>query len=194
MEDFDQVLSAAQAGQEWALTLIYRAHHPALFRYLRWCDPKNADDLAGETWLAFAKHLSSFEGDESALRGWLFSIAHRRAIDEQRRRARRKTDPVSAEVIESSLESVLDPGHPGQESEGIEALAAQKAVSVLLSGLPREQAQIIALRVLGGLNISEVAELLGKRPGSIRVAQHRALKRLSETLTPEQVRKTFEGS
>lgn len=187
------MLSAARSGQDWAVTLIYRAHHPAVIRYLRWCDSRNADDLAADTWLAVARHLTSFEGDELALRGWIFTIAHRRVLDERRRRARRKTEPAPSDTIESALVSAVEPSRAGQESEGIEARAAQDAVKLLLSGLSSEQAEIIALRVLGGLSISEVAELMGKRPGSIRVAQHRALKRLSSTLTPEQVHQAFEG-
>ncbi len=180
------MLAAAQAGQDWAVAVIYHAYHPMLLRYLRWQEPNEADDLAGELWLAVARRLGSFSGDEGALRGWLFSIAHRRVADHRRRGARRRTYPMPIEHFVARQGGI----DPADTRAGL--VAPDVAVARLTAGLPRDQAEIIALRVLGGLGVDEVAELLGKRPGAVRVAQHRALKRLAATLTPEDVRQVFE--
>ena len=57
-----------------------------------------------------------------------------------------------------------------------------------LSGLAPTQAEVVFLRVLAGLDVDDVAAILGKTPGAVRVLQHRALQRLREKLTVEDER------
>lgn len=68
---------------------------------------------------------------------------------------------------------------PDSSEEAVEALAADEAVRMLAAGLSRDQAEVVILRVLGGLSVEDVAAVLGKRPGTVRVLQHRALRRLA---------------
>jgi DNA-directed RNA polymerase specialized sigma24 family protein len=82
--EFDAVLAGAQAGAEWAVTLLYRDLNPRLLGYLTAREPRAADDLAAEVWLAVAQQLSGFEGTEDAFCAWLFSIARRRLADFRR--------------------------------------------------------------------------------------------------------------
>jgi RNA polymerase sigma-70 factor (ECF subfamily) len=56
----------------------------------------------------------------------------------------------------------------------------------LIARLPADHAEIVLLRVLGGLDVAEVASIVGKTPGAVRVASHRALRRLAQLL--EQAR------
>ena len=57
-----------------------------------------------------------------------------------------------------------------------------RAALALLAELPTDQAEVVALRVLGGLEIAEVARIVGKRPGAVRVLAHRGLRRLASRL------------
>ncbi|MCL4414699.1 MAG: RNA polymerase sigma factor [Acidimicrobiales bacterium] len=179
------MLAAAQAGQDWAVAVLYHAYHPPLLRYLRWQEPSAAEDLTGEVWLAVAQHLASFRGDEAELRAWLFAIARRRLADHRRRGARRRTVPLPVEQF-AALAASVDPA-----DAGLAAMSVERAVARLTAGLPREQAEVVMLRVVAGLSVEETAQVLGKRPGAVRVAQHRALKRLAATLTPDDVRQVF---
>ncbi len=187
IDDFDEVLRAAQAGEDWAVAIIYHAYHPPLIRYLTWQEPPAAEDLTGEVWLAVAQHLPTFQGDEGALRAWLFTIARRRLADYRRRSARRRTAPVPSDSLEALAGSV-EPA-----DAGVGPMSVESAVAHITSGLPREQAEILMLRIVGGLSMAETAQVVGKRPGAVRVAQHRALKRLRATLTPEDVRQAFDA-
>jgi RNA polymerase sigma-70 factor, ECF subfamily len=56
-------------------------------------------------------------------------------------------------------------------------------VALVRSCLPADQAEVILLRVLGGLEVAEVAAIVGKRPGNVRVLQHRGLRLLAERLS-----------
>jgi RNA polymerase sigma-70 factor (ECF subfamily) len=62
-----------------------------------------------------------------------------------------------------------------------------QAVLVVIASLPRDQAEIIMLRVVAGLDTRHVAELVGKSPGAVRVAAHRGLRRLASLMSQTDV-------
>jgi RNA polymerase sigma-70 factor (ECF subfamily) len=80
--DFRAVLDAAANGDESAFARLWRDVHPALLRYLRVLakDETIAEDVAAEVWVDVTRRLVDFVGDESAFRGWLFTLARRRTI------------------------------------------------------------------------------------------------------------------
>lgn len=179
-EDFERTLAAARAGEGTALSTLFRDLHPRILRYLRALEPAEAEDLASDTWLDVAKGLQRFEGNEGALRAWAFTIARRRLIDLQRRRLRRPTVPTEPE----RLAALAPVGHV--EDEAMAELATRAALE-RIAALPPDQAEVVLLRVLGGLSVRDVATIMGKRPGTVRVIQHRALRRLAQDATREAV-------
>jgi RNA polymerase sigma-70 factor (ECF subfamily) len=174
--NFDGVLVAAQSGAEWALTSLYQDLHPSVLRYLRSQEPGEADDLASETWLDVASGLTRFIGDERDFRKWLFTIARRRLVDFRRRSMRRRTDPVPIEQLEGYA------GDGDVEGAAVETATAQAAIQRLVEVLPADQAEVVILRVVGGLTAEEAGHVMGKRPGAVRVLQHRALERLARAM------------
>lgn len=180
-ERFCDVLDAARAGEEWAFARLYRDLNAPLLRYFGAQAPSEAEDLASETWFAAARGLGSFEGDERAFRAWLFTIAHRRLVQHWRDSRRRPMQAVSAEVLDTA------PGAADTEEEVLAATDALAAARRLSAELTPDQAQVVLLRVLGGLSVEEVAVALGKRPGTVRVLQHRALRRLAGKFSLEPV-------
>jgi RNA polymerase sigma-70 factor (ECF subfamily) len=73
------------------------------------------------------------------------------------------------------------------EAGAFESFGTDRAIA-LLAALPREQGEVVALRVIAGLDAEHVGQILGKRPGNVRVLQHRALRRLAALLESEDVR------
>jgi RNA polymerase sigma-70 factor, ECF subfamily len=172
--EFDEVLAAAQEGAQWAIAVLWRDLHPRLLRFLRGLDPVAAEDVEADTWLAAARDLASFDGDDKQFRAWMFKIARNRLIDWRRREARRRSVAVAPEDLnERAAED--DPA-----ITVVDTLRADAAVGLVRACLPRDQAEVILLRVLGGLGVDEVAAIVGKQPGNVRVLQHRGLRRLAE--------------
>jgi RNA polymerase sigma-70 factor (ECF subfamily) len=168
---FGATLAQAQRGDEEAFARLFRDVQPTLLGYLRIIAPEAADDVAGETWLNIVAGLAKFTGGEEAFRAWLFTIARHRAADLGRSRARRRTVP-------------LDPSEAGERLAPDAADVALERISThavlsLIAALPADQAEIIMLRVVAGLDTHAVAKIVGKRPGAVRVAAHRALRRLA---------------
>jgi len=182
-EQFGSVLAAARTGAEWALAALYLEFHPGLLRYLRAQEPNDGEDLVSETWLDAAAGLDRFQGDEWAFRRWLFTIAQRRLIDHRRRRERSRRAPTSLAAFGQ---------RSGPDDTEAAVLAASETETALarIAALPPDQAEVVLLRVLAGLEVADVAKIVGKKPGAVRVLQHRALQRLAEQLARDGIRVT----
>jgi len=175
-EDFAAVLAAAQGGSEDAFAVLWRDANPALLRYLRVVASEHAEDVAAETWVQVVRGLPRFAGDESAWRAWLFTTARRRLLDQARARRRHPTEPLD-EITAADVPRTVD-----AEQLAMENIATGAAMA-LLSRLPEQQAEVILLRVVAGLDTEVVADMLGRTPGAVRVAAHRGLKRLAALLS-----------
>ena len=168
---FAATLAKAQGGDQAAFAVIFRDVQPVLLRYLGVIVPEAADDVAGETWLNVVAGLPKFRGDERGFRAWLFTIARHRAADWGRSRARR----YPATIAERAAP---DRTAPDTADVVLERMSTQ-AVLAAIASLPVDQAEIILLRVVAGLDTADVAKLVGKTPGAVRVAAHRGLRRLA---------------
>ncbi|WP_026328230.1 RNA polymerase sigma factor [Streptomyces sulphureus] len=167
---------AAQNGDEDAFRTVYRAVHPRLLGYVRTLVPEaDAEDVTSEAWLQIARDLARFHGDGDRFRGWTARIARNRALDHIRMRGRRPA--VGGD--ESELAAL--PGETDTAQEALESLDTGRTME-LIARLPRDQAEAVVLRVVVGLDAKSVAEVLGKRPGAVRTAAHRGLRKLAELL------------
>ncbi|MER6107502.1 RNA polymerase sigma factor [Streptomyces hirsutus] len=169
-------VGAAQDGDESAFRTVYRAVHPRLLGYVRTLVGElDAEDVTSEAWLQIARDLQRFSGDADRFRGWAARIARNRALDHIRMRGRRPA--IGGDETELS-------GRPAESDtadQAIEAMATDDAFA-LISRLPQDQAEAVVLRVVVGLDARTAAETLGKRPGAVRTAAHRGLRRLAEIL------------
>lgn len=164
---FPEILAAARTGAEWAWERLVGSVAGQVRGYLAAQGASDPDDLTGEVLLQLVRGVHRFDGDEAGFRAWIFLIAHHRLIDERRRAHRlralgaRQDAPTAASGADALFDSTsgIDwPEHLGQ--------------------LSSDQRDVLLLRVVGGLPAEEVARILGKRVGTIRVLQHRALARL----------------
>jgi RNA polymerase sigma-70 factor, ECF subfamily len=176
-QPFADLLAAAQAGSDRAVAALYGRHNPKLLRYLRAQAPGEGDDLAAETWLDAARSLHRFRGDEDAFAGWLFTIARRRLVDHRRARYRRPVDPAPEETVVDRV-----PAAGSAEADAFDTAFAEAEARRLVALLPPDHAEVLLLRLVAGLDVETVAAITGRKPGSVRVTQHRALRRLADAL------------
>jgi RNA polymerase sigma-70 factor, ECF subfamily len=167
----DEALARASLGDEAAFLQLWRALQPPLLRFLRVVGCDDPDDVASETWLQVVRDLHKFSGGEEDFRRWLFTIGRHRAIDAARARARRPASAVSA-----GLDAL--PDRQLVEDQVLDGMSVQRALG-LLARLSTDQAETVALRVIAGLDTPDVAKILGKSAGAVRVALHRGLKTLA---------------
>ncbi|MBV1935418.1 RNA polymerase sigma factor [Streptomyces sp. BV286] len=173
-------VARAQEGDEAAFAVAYRIVQPGLLGYLRGLVGDDAEDVASDAWLEIARDLGRFRGDGAGFRGWTATIARHRALDHLRRL---KVRP-RASALEQDLHDL--PGPHSTYDQALESLGTQHALD-LVARLPRDQAEAVLLRVVVGLDGPTAARVLGKRPGAVRTAAHRGLKRLARRLGAEGV-------
>ena len=171
-EKLASALSAAVLGDAAAFAELWTAMQPPVLRYLRVIVGDAAEDVASETWLQAARDLRRFSGPPRVFRVWLFTIARNRAIDERRRARRRPEEP--RELGDRDLAEI----QPDAAHELIQKADTDWALGVIAS-LPKDQAEAVMLRVVAGLDVAQTAQVLGKRPGAVRIATMRGLRRLA---------------
>lgn len=172
-EPFDPV-AGAKANDNDAWRDIVRAIGPSVLGYARAQGARDPDDTLGQVLMELVRSIGRFEGDLGGLRALAIRITHSRIVDEHRARARRPEFPA-AELPDQPLLTDLSAD-----------LAGAAWVQEVLATLPADQRDIVLLRVIAGLSVEDAAAIVGKRPGAVRVAQHRALTRLRERLTVER--------
>jgi RNA polymerase sigma factor (sigma-70 family) len=123
----------------------------------------DADDCFQETFLAALRGYPKL-GEANNLRGWLLTIAHRKAIDHHRANGRRPI-PV-AEVAEAAVDDSL----PDEE------------LWTTVRALPPKQRAAVTLRYACDLPHAEIAATLGCSPEAARRSLHEGIKRLRSEL------------
>jgi RNA polymerase sigma factor (sigma-70 family) len=126
---------------------------------------EGADDCFQETFLAALRAYPKL-GDGRNLRGWLLTIAHRKAIDHHRANGRK---PIPVARVPEVAEA---PGVP-EPDEGLWAA---------VDSLPPKQRAAVALRYGSDLPHGEIAAALGCSPEAARRSLHEGLKRLRKEL------------
>lgn len=178
--EFDSVLPAAQAGAEWAWERIYNDLAGSVRAYVRRRGTAEPDDVVGEVFLHLARGIKDFTGTEANFRSWVFTVAHRRMLDDRRRLGRHPVDPVAdaPEPAPSSPDATADEAFQSIDTDRVQRLIAQ---------LVPDQRDVMLLRIVGGLTIAEVAEAVGKSVGATKALQRRALAALAKILQTEGV-------
>jgi RNA polymerase sigma-70 factor, ECF subfamily len=178
------VLAAAHDGAPWALERMFTALAPAVTGYLRVQGSAEPEDLTSEVFVAILRNLRNFQGDEAGFRSWVFTIAHRRLLDERRRRVRR---PLP-EPLTDNADAVARATPAADDVEGaIDRSLGAERVRALCDRLVPDQRDVLLLRLLGDLSIEQIAGALGKSKGAVKALQRRGLAAVGRLLEHEGV-------
>jgi RNA polymerase sigma-70 factor (ECF subfamily) len=169
----EKQLIARACSDRAAFVQIYRTHYDAVFRYCvhRLFERQAAEDVTSEVFLKVVENIHSFKGTERQFRNWLYRIATN-AVNNHLRKAARRNRLLKV-AREQADGQVADCG------ESAEKLALLKEAVFALK--PRYQT-IIILRFFENLKLTEIAEVLGSSPGTIRSQLARALAKLRKVL------------
>lgn len=168
------VFEAAQQGDNHAFGKLYDYHFDAIFRfvYYRTNHQETAEDLTEEVFLKAFRSLGGLKGGPEKLRGWLYAIARNTVIDHYRK----SNETVSLDTLEQL------PSYETSVVNLMEASADTAALLKTLQQLSPDQQSILKLRFFEDFSISEIATLLNKSEGNIRIIQHRGLQQLKTLL------------
>ena len=164
------VLIAAAQFDPRAFAPIYQSYFDPVYRYCLRClgDPEDAAEATQEVFARALRALPRYT--DQAFRPWLFTIAHNVIADAHRRRGSHPADVALSAAFERA-----DPA-PGPEEAALSE-EARCSVHRYLAQLPPDQRAVVELR-LADLTGKEVAAILSRSLGSVKIAQHRAFARL----------------
>jgi len=176
------LLSRAKLGQEDAFASIYNLYFEKIFRFIfyRVSHKEVAEDLSEEVFVKAYTKLSTIEKDDS-FEGWLYQIARNKVIDYYRE----KKQTVALEDVENILE------YESNIIDVLELKGQQKIFLSLLKELGPDQQLVLKLKFLENLENDQIAQIMEKKEGAIRVIQHRAIIRLQELIKNWQTKNNF---
>lgn len=175
-QDEDAALAMrASKGESAAFGLLYDRHVAAIYRYVyyRVRDDAEAEDITSDVFMRALKAMPRYEPRQAFL-AWLYRIARNAVID----RARKGNRQVS---FEDALQ------HPGVDKivEPDAEILAHSDSAVLrdaIAKLTPLQQEVVVLRFLEGYSTEEIAGIVGKREGTVRGIQFRAIGALRQLI------------
>lgn len=172
----DGRLIARARGDSEAFIRLYRMHYDSVFRYCahRLFNRAAAEDVTSQVFLKVVEKFASFKGDEQQFRSWLYRIATNAVNHHLRKVARRNN------LLERACGQTNGPAGGCRASSEKLALLREAVLDLR----PRCQA-IITLRFFESLKMTEIAEVLGSSPGTVRSQMARALAKLRKVLATE---------
>lgn len=149
-------------------------HGPAVHRFLVASVGRlDADDCYQETWLSALRAYPKLK-DASNLRGWIFTVAHRKVIDHARAR-RRIAVPVGEVPEPLGAHRAPGPDTPALPDDGLWSRVRE---------LPPKQRTALALRYVADAGYDEISAVMGTSEDAARRNVHEALKRLRTEYRP----------
>jgi RNA polymerase sigma-70 factor (ECF subfamily) len=173
----DEILAQHAVQHVEAFAILYRRYANRVYSYLlsRVGNIEDAQDLTAQTFLAALESLHTYRS-EGRFSAWLLSIARHKAADH----FRQHPSWVNAEVIEERLDTQLQP------EAMVEQRLEMQAVFKALSYLGPDRAEALRLRVFGELKMAEIATVMGKSEGAIKMLVARAFTDLRHILQSKQ--------
>jgi RNA polymerase sigma-70 factor (ECF subfamily) len=174
-----RLLERAREYDPQALAAIYDAYAEPIYRYLyRFVgDAAQAEDLTSEVFTKLLQVLNTRRAPCEKLQGWLYRVAHNLAVDWWRKQARQVHTSLQEELISDGA----------SPAAVVETRLVLQQLRAAIAQLTPDQQRVILLRFGEGYKIAEVAHLMGKSVGAVKVLQHRAVKRLRKLLDREEV-------
>ena len=171
------LVERARSGDREAYAMLFDRFHDEIYRFAtrRVGDPIAGQDAAAETFADAFRGITKFEQTGAPFEAWLYTIARRRIVDQVRLRARH-------DHAELSADDALYEASSGHEASIVDGLLLR----ALIARLPESERDVIEFRFMEDLDVEQTALRLGKQPGAVRVAQHRALTKL-RTMIHEDV-------
>jgi RNA polymerase sigma-70 factor (ECF subfamily) len=177
LESDEQLMLRFQGGDVRAFEELVRRHRTPVFSFLLRLtgDRGRAEDLCQETFLRIVRASAAWER-RAAFRTWLFSVARNQAVDEARRQAFRRAEPLDGAARAAPVSEDVPP-----DARADAALLRPKLEAALAS-LPEEQREVFLLREHAGLRFHEIAEVTGVPENTVKSRMRYALEALRERL------------
>jgi len=175
------LVQQAVSGDTQAFGLLYERYAAGIFRFLcaQLPDQFEAEDLTSEVFLRAWRSLPRYRERGNPFSAYLFRIARNAVIDYRRKANERRS---------SSLQQVSEiPDGRISPVDYVSNLQDHQKLREILDELREPYRIVLVLRLINGFSTSEVAKIMKRSEGAVRVLQHRALNALREKIKRNDV-------
>lgn len=187
----EELVARAQDDDRWAFEELVRRHQGkvhAIAYHMSEGNAEEARDLTQEAFLRAFRNLRKFRRD-SGFYTWLYRIAVNTCLDSRRQRRRWenvfsfwRTRPGEEETADEALESEPDRAPDNNPLEVLTGRELSRDIRKALAALPMRQRLAFQLKVMNGMNIREIAQIMGSAEGTVKSHLFRATRSLQEAL------------
>lgn len=176
-EEIEKLVEKAQNGDQKSFEKIFEHFFDRIFRYVSFrVKSEDSEDLVGDVFLKVVQHLDRYQKTEKAgFNAWIFRIAHNTVVDFYRKP---KDIVIEAEDNENIFQQIPDQNL--LPNELVHQTMENKKLLELLARIPDQYREVLELKYLEGFENHEIAKILDKTEGNIRIMQLRALRALRE--------------
>ncbi len=169
----DERLAQQAATDSAAFGELYRRYVQRVYRYLlaRTHNVQDAQDLTTQTFMAALESIGRYQ-PRGKFVAWLLGIARHKAADHFRK--------SHAILPLEDAEHIPSPG-PSPDEAVYQSLQLEQ-VTAIIHRLSPDRAEALALRLFGELSTAEIAEVMGKNIGAVKMLIHRGWNDLRERL------------
>lgn len=173
------LLNRARTLDEEALTEIHNRYYSDVYRYIsfRINDMQTVEDLVSEVFTRFLSALRDRSAPQNTIQGWLYGTASHVVKEQYRKQKRSETVPLDESLHSQGM---------GPEQR-VEKSLTHELLRMTLAGLTEEQQHVLALRFGQGMLIREVAAVVNKSEGSVKMLQARAIAALSRHMSKAEM-------
>jgi RNA polymerase sigma-70 factor (ECF subfamily) len=178
MVDDKRLVKQAQQGDRRAVAALYAEYQARVYRYItyRVGDPALAEDLTADVFTSMVRNIGQYEFRGRPFLAWLYTIAGNTCKMYYRRQNLAEFEPLPEEMIDSET----------NPEDAAHLLLTHERLLAAMPRLTESQRQVILLKFIEGLSNSEIAAILERTEGAIRILQHRALAALRQALVEEE--------
>jgi RNA polymerase sigma-70 factor (ECF subfamily) len=168
------LLHRAKSLDQGALAQVHEQYYDAIYRYMsfRVNDLQTAEDLTSEVFIRFLHAIQQKKAPQNTIRGWLYGTASLILKEYYRKKKRTQLTELSESL----------PGEAVAPTERLEVQENKAALREAMTNLTDEQQKVLALRFGYEMPVREVAEMMNKSEGSVKMLQVRAIAALTRIM------------
>lgn len=171
----ETLVVAVQKGDQEAFAKLYDLLIDPVYRYVFYrVKDEDAEDIVETVFIKVWENIRKYKAGKGNFAAWVFRIAHNLVVDHYRAGSERAFEELDANFQDHKREH-----NPVRMTEKI---LDQKTLKMALKKLKRQYQDILIYKFIDDLSNEEVADLIGKSEGALRILQHRALKALRQVL------------
>jgi len=181
-----KIIKESRQGNSASFGKLYDEYHVPIYRfiYLKVSQKEEAEDLTHQVFLSAWQSIHRYKITNLPFSSWLYRIARNKVIDYYRT----AKDNLSLETLSQHFSHSDSPAHltPTLTSNSIETDVSNSLIidniKSALANLNPEQQDVLVMRFVEDMPIKEVAKVINKSEGAIKLIQHRAVNKLKTIL------------